>query len=90
MNIREAEAGIRAILAAIDDEALPEPDKIEEHRGATIAWFGGTGHHLDTARRGDTLDPDVHRARGIWQAIEREAVYRLDTQRAAARAEGDR
>lgn len=79
MNIKQARAAIEAILAAIPDAELPNFDRIE-HRpdGTTVAWLGGTGYHLGTAKRGDKRRPKNYRERGSWDAIEGEMTYRAD------------
>jgi hypothetical protein len=78
MNIKQARAAIEAILAAIPDSELPKFDKVEERDGKTIVWWGGTGHHLGTARHGEERDPSIHRRAGSWDAIEAEMTYRAD------------
>jgi hypothetical protein len=69
---------IEEILAAIPDDELPKPRVVVNPDGTSTAWFGGQGHVLGTARNGDVRDPLLHRRRGTRDAIEQEAVYRLD------------
>lgn len=83
MKREHAYEAIKAILAAIDDSELPKPDKIETTENGTYAWFGGTGRGLGLAksrRNGGEWqrDPIITRESGARDAIEREAVYRLD------------
>ncbi len=80
LTAREAQDAIRAILARIPDAALP-PLRIEQDSdGTVIAWNGDTGRYLGSAKRRGRREPDVNRSGGIWDAIEREAVARLDEQ----------
>jgi hypothetical protein len=70
---------IAAILAEIPDHELPQPTRIEVNPdGTRTAWFGGLGHVLGTARSGGVRDPLLHRRGGIRDALQQEAVYRLD------------
>lgn len=78
MKRKHAFEAIKAILAAIDDDELPAPSKLEQDGDTTIAWFGGCGRHLGSARRNGVLEPLIYRDRGASEAIELEAVYRLD------------
>lgn len=82
MNVKEARAAIEAILAAIDDDELPKFDRVEiderYNDGKPVVWWGSTGHHLGSARRGEVREPLVHRRRGVSDAIEGEMVYRAD------------
>jgi len=79
MNIEQARAAIEAIVAAIDDDELPEFDKVEQDRdGGVIVWWGSTGQHLGSAKRGGKRDPLNYRRRGSWHAIEMEMTYRAD------------
>ena len=79
MNIKEAQAAIEAILAAIPDDKLPKFDSVETNTdGRVIVWWGGTGHHLGAATRGGRRDPSVHRQNAVWHAIEGEMTYRAD------------
>ena len=64
---------IKAILAAIDDDELPKPSKVEQDEDRTVVWFGGMGRYL-----GGAPEPLVYRERGAHEAIEHEAVYRID------------
>jgi len=75
---KHAFEAIKAILAAIDDDELPTPSKIQQDGDTTIAWFGGYGRHLSSARRNGVLEPLIYRDGGAREAIELEAVYRLD------------
>lgn len=79
MNIIEARAGIEAILAALDDEDLPEFDRVEvEEDGTVIVWWGGEGRHLGSAKFGGKRDPLSYRRSGSWAAIQLEMTYRVD------------
>lgn len=78
MNIKEAQVAIDAILRAIDDDELPTPDKVERRDGSTIVWFGGMGRHIGTAKRNGAREPDIYRREGIHDAIQCEAVARID------------
>jgi hypothetical protein len=77
VKVKEARLAITAILESIDKNELPKP-KIEKRDGETVAWFGGRGHQLGKAFRNGVLDPDVHRSHGVFDAIEGEAMARLD------------
>lgn len=79
MDIKTARAAIEAILASIPDENLPEFDRVEYGRdGKPVVWWGGNGHCLGTAKRGEKRDPLVYRSGGSWDAIEAEMAYRAD------------
>lgn len=79
MNIIEARAAIEAILASIPDKALPDFDKVEvEEDGTTVVWWGCTGYHLGSAKRGGERNPIQLRERAAWAAIEGEMTYRAD------------
>lgn len=79
MNIKEARAAIEAILAAIDDEALPDFHKIEEdpERGPCVFTDKSHGFYITSGKDGNG-NPVVtdYRARGSWHAIEAEMVQR--------------
>lgn len=79
MNIREAQDAIKAILEQIPDEELPDFDRVEISRdGTPVAWWGGHGHHLGSAKQGGKRRPLNYREHGAWDAIEGEMVYRAD------------
>lgn len=78
MNIKTAQAAIRAILAAIPDDELPKFDRVEQRDGKTIVWWGGNGYHLGSATSGGKRDVKHHHRCAPWDAIEREMVYRAD------------
>lgn len=78
MNIKEARTAIEAILAAIPDDELPEFDKVEVRDGQIVVWWGSTGHHLGSAKRGGERDPLSYRRSGSWGAIEAEMTHRAD------------
>lgn len=80
MNITEAHTAIEAILAAIPDEELPEFDKVEidNARGETLVWWGGSGRVLGSARSGGKRDPLTYRRSASWEAIQSEMTYRAD------------
>lgn len=83
MNIKEARAAIEAILAAIDDDDLPEFDKVEidpaHNDGRPIVWWGSEGRHLGSSRTGTgERNPIGYRKSGSWAAIQGEMTYRAD------------
>ena len=79
MKRKHAYEAIKAILAAIDDDELPKPDRMLEHEeGTTVAWFSGTGRHLGSAKRNGVREPLIYRDRAAHEAIELEAICRLD------------
>lgn len=79
MNIREAQDAIKAILAAIPDDELPEFDRVEiGDDGRLVVWWGAHGHVLGSARRGKQRHPGSYRDNGAWDAIEAEMTYRAD------------
>ncbi len=81
ITLREARIAIETILAGLPDTALPKPDKVEaDPDGTVIAWFGGHGYHLGSARRGDgeRIPGGTYRETGAWDAVVGEAVRRLD------------
>jgi len=79
MNITEARTAIEAILEAIPDAELPDFDKVEiETDGSVIAWWGGSGRHLGSAKRNGKRDPLIYRRDGSRQAIQLEMTYRAD------------
>lgn len=81
MKRKHALEAIKAILAAIDDDDLPKPSKIDQEEGKTVVWFGGLGRILGSAKRNGEPAPIIYRERGAATAIELEAVYRIDRQR---------
>jgi hypothetical protein len=79
MNIREAQDAIKAILAQIPDEELPEFDKVEiEDDGRLTVWWGSHGAILGSAKRGGERRPLNYRDNGAWAAVEAEMTYRAD------------
>lgn len=79
MKRKEAERAIRAILKAVPTRELPEARiEIDKRDGTPIAWMGGTGYNLGSAKRGGIREPDVHRSFGLDALFEREAAFRLD------------
>lgn len=78
MNIREAQDAIKAILAAIPDDELPEFDRVVVEGDEVVVWWGSTGHVLGSARRGSQRRPGNYRDNGAWAAIEAEMTYRTD------------
>lgn len=79
MDIKAAQEAIKAILAAIPDDALPEFDRVEI--GSTwgpCVWWGGTGRHLGSSKRNGERYPIGYRESGAWAAIEHEMAYRAD------------
>lgn len=79
MNIKIARAAIEAILAAIPDDKLPDFDRVEHGAdGKVTAWWGGMGHILGSAKRGNKRRPKNYRESGSWSAIEGEMAYRAD------------
>lgn len=80
MNIKEARTAIEAILAAIPDEEMPEFDKVEidNARGETLVWWGGSGRVLGSAMSGGKRDPLVYRRTASWDAIQLEMTHRAD------------
>lgn len=85
MTREQAAAAIRAILAAVPDDELPKP-KIEKRDGETIAWFGGLGRNLGSAKRGGVRRPENYRDDAVRTAFENEATYRLDLAHLATEA----
>lgn len=82
MTLTSAEAAIRAILAALPDSELPK-GRTEKEGDSTLVWFGGHGYHLGSAKKrkagGEwTRNPETYRDDAVREAIEHEAVYRLD------------
>lgn len=85
MNVTEARAAIEAILAAIDDEAIPDFDRVEvSDDGLPVVWFGGTGMRLGSAKSGQVREPLIYRRRASWDAIRGEAWFRADRRLLAA------
>lgn len=80
MNIIKARAAIEEILASIPDEELPEFDRVEvdEMRGETLVWWGGSGHVLGSARTNGERNPINYRTSASWEAIQGEMTYRAD------------
>lgn len=78
MKQKHAFEAIKAILAAIDDDELPKPSKTEQDDGRTLVWFGGMGRYLGSAKRNGVLEPLIYRDKAAHEAIELEAIYRLD------------
>lgn len=79
MNIREAQDAIKAILAEIPDDELPEFDRVEiDKEGRPVVWWGAHGHVLGSARRGKHRRPGNYRDNGAWDAIEAEMTHRAD------------
>lgn len=78
MNRNQAAAAIKAILAAMDDDELPQPSKIEKEDGRSLVWFGGHGRYLGSAKRNGEHEPLIYRDRAVMEALELEATYRLD------------
>lgn len=80
MKIKAARAAIEAILASIPDEELPKFDRteIDGKSGMPVVWWGGTGRHLGSAKRGGVRDPEIYRRDASWSAIENEMAYRAD------------
>lgn len=78
MKRKHAYEAIKAILAAIDDSEIPAPDKLKSEDGRVVAWFGGMGYYLGSAKRNGALEPMIHRDNAATKAIIGEAVYRLD------------
>jgi len=79
VNLQEARAGIEAILAAIDDEELPEFDRVEvDDDGKAVVWWGGEGRVLGSATSGGKRDPLSYRRSASWSAIQMEMTYRVD------------
>lgn len=80
MNIKQARAAIEAILEAIPDSELPDFDKVEidNRRGETLVWWGGSGRVLGSATRNGERNPIQYRESGSWNAIQSEMTYRAD------------
>lgn len=79
MKRKHAYEAIKAILAAIDDDELPKPDKIEKGEdGKTVVWFGGHGRVLGSGMRNGRREPLIYHDRAASEAIQHESVYRLD------------
>ena len=72
---------IKAILAAIDDDQMPATTKVRNRPDETVVWFGGMGRALGSAKRDGRNEPLIYRDRAAHQAIELEAVCRLDAKR---------
>jgi hypothetical protein len=87
MKREHAFEAIKAILSAIDDDELPKPSKIEQDEGRTVVWFGGMGRYLGSAKRNGELEPLIYRERGVNEAIDHEAIYRIDRQHQSGAAE---
>jgi len=89
MKREHAYEAIKAILAAIDDDELPKPDKLEKgDDGKTVVWFGGMGRILGSGKRNGRREPLIYHERAASDAIQLEAIYRLD--RAHLEAEASR
>jgi hypothetical protein len=84
MKREHAYEAIKAILAAIDDDEISQPSKIEQDGDQTVVWFGGTGYHLGSAKRNGKHEPLIYRDRAAWQALDLEAVCRIDAKGQAA------
>lgn len=78
MKRKHAYEAIKAILAAIDDDEMPPPDKIERDGEKAVVWFGGMGRVLGSAKRNGESEPLIYRDRAASDAIQTEAIYRLD------------
>lgn len=78
MKREHAYEAIKAILAAIDDDELPKPSKIEEDGDRKVVWFGGLGYTIGSAKRNGQREPLIYRDRAASQAISHEAVCRID------------
>lgn len=79
MKRKHAYEAIKAILATIDDDELPKPDKVKkEEDGRTVVWFGGMGRVLGSGTRNGRREPLIYHERAASDAIQLEAVYRLD------------
>ena len=78
MKRKHAYEAIKAILAAIDDDEMPKPDKVERDGEKTVVWFGGMGRILGSAKRNGEREPLIYRDRAASDAIQMEAVYRVD------------
>lgn len=80
MKRKHAYEAIKAILAAIDDDEMPKPDKIERDGEKAVVWFGGMGRVLGSARRNGEWEPLIYRDRAASDAIQTEAICRLDAE----------
>lgn len=95
MKYRQAAKLIAVILEAVDDDELPKPKLEDNGDGTTTAWFGGMGRILGSAKNGwGDRRPAVYRTGGILDAMQAEAIYRLDKkllkkERKAARERGE-
>ena len=78
MKRKHAFEAIKAILAAIDDDEMPNPSKVEQDGERTVVWFGGLGRYIGSATRNGEREPLIYRDRAAQEAIELEAVYRID------------
>lgn len=78
MKREHAFEAIKAILAAVEDEELPKPSKVEKESGRTLVWFGGHGRYLGSAKRNGEREPLIYRDKAAHEALELEATYRLD------------
>lgn len=83
MGYEQAKDVIVAVLASLPDEALPEPDRIEHDGEKRIAWFGDSGYHIGSAKRRQAdgswvRSPESRRSSAAGQALEREAMARID------------
>ena len=78
MKREHAFEAIKAILAAIDDDELPEPSKVDQDGQRTVVWFGGLGHYLGSATRNGEHEPMIYRDKAARQALDLEAVCRID------------
>lgn len=84
MNYAQAEAAISAILAAVYDDCLPEPDSIDQDNGSDYGptvWFGGKGYIAGSARdgHGNSLTGSEKRRRdAAYEAMCLERVHRVE------------
>lgn len=76
---RSAAAAITAILAALPDDELPAPDRIEAlPDGERLARFGGMGMVIGSAHRGGEPAPALRVVAGVREAMIGERMRRLD------------
>lgn len=78
---------ISNLVSEIPDGFLPELKITKSHHGDDrVAWNGGTGIVLHSAKRGSTPAPEVHVNSAILGLLHAEAVRRLEVSETAVSA----
>lgn len=78
MKREHAYEAIKAILAAIDDDELPTPSRVEMHEGVQVVWINGIGRHIGSGKRNGRREPLIYRDSAARKAIDEEAFCRID------------